>query len=137
MLIGIMRRIIDIMKTENVPIHAHPSMLSAFRIIAESTTSPDMYRSVALYITSAVQTKRDRVRRRSSINRNLSGATSTSRRSQLNSTLETSGIQQSRDLVSNGTGVSVLTAFTTLLCEDVNASHVKRFAKHVTNKVGP
>ena len=135
-----MKRLINALKSEQLHKDTLPLMLPSLKSLLVNIPSADVYRSVALYITYAVsdQNKRTIPYAQPALDHH----TSTSTTGRADSDTQSTGIQgtsinhrapnYSATPLEIGTGL--LDVLAQLLLEDTTGSHVRKFARTVTNK---
>ena len=137
---GILKRLINALKSETVDKDGLPLMLQALKAIMVYLPSSETYRSIALYTTYAVSihkepsssTSTPYQRRQSSHTPHGQIIRKTQSSRSLSATAKTAG---SSDRVSStDLGVEVLKLLTQHICEDDSGAHLRKFARTVTNK---
>ncbi|KAK0642245.1 Beige protein-like protein 1 [Lasiodiplodia hormozganensis] len=136
----IIKRLLDALKGENFTGEVFPHFLNAFKALLKCSVSSDILRSLALFITFALQENRTLVNRplRSGSNaRQMKRAptqpllpnSSPSTRPMTPNLQTESEVMPKKEL-----GVKILEAYAAFLCDDASATEIRRFAKTVTNK---
>ncbi|KAB2571271.1 Beige protein-like protein 1 [Lasiodiplodia theobromae] len=136
----IIKRLLDALKGENFTGEVFPHFLNAFKALLKCSVSSDILRSLALFITFALQENRTLVNRplRSGSNARqmkraptqpLLSNSSPSTRPMTPSLQTESEVMPKKEL-----GVKILEAYAAFLCDDASATEIRRFAKTVTNK---
>lgn len=115
---GIFKRFIEILKESIIPDTVSASIMDAFRALLAHSASADTLRSLALYITYAIN-----MRYRARANSELNGAYNP----------RTDGPVGLHD---HDLGVRVLQMLRNFLCEETQVDSIRRFARSVTTKVG-
>lgn len=116
-----------------------PSFLEAFISLVKSSLSAEVFRSLALFITyalhkPAVSAPRTPMSRHATVSvRSL--ATQAGPKRQTTSTASDDRQNLDAPLTKQQMGARILELYTDLLCEKGNTSHLKKFARTVTNKV--
>lgn len=137
---GIVKRFIDALKGENFNADVFPDFLEAFITLFKCNTSGDNLRSVALFITYALQDSRAfpyRARSKRTPPRISNGDTmrvTDSERSTPRSLSPGQTEPMNNDLSRHEIGIQVLEAYSDILCDSGDDDYIKRFAKTVTNK---
>lgn len=140
--LGIIKRLLDALKGESFTQEVFPHFLNAFKALLKCSVSSDILRSLALFITFALQESRtlvNRPLRASSGARQLKKAPTQpllSHSAPSTRPMTPSLQAESEKLSKKEVGVRVLEAYAAFLCDDASATEIKRFAKTVTNKVG-
>ncbi|KAL1627864.1 Beige protein-like 1 [Diplodia seriata] len=138
----IIKRLLDALKGESFTGEVFPHFLNAFKALLKCSVSSDILRSLALFITFALQESKtlvNRPLRSSSSAKQLRRAptqpllpnSTPSTRSMTPSIQAESEVLSKKEL-----GVKILEAYAAFLCDDASATEIRRFAKTVTNKVG-
>ncbi|KAH6885261.1 hypothetical protein B0T10DRAFT_91786 [Thelonectria olida] len=132
----IVKRLLDAMKGEVVSEDTLPHFMGAFETLVMSNFSQEVMRSLALFITYAFHTPFTSLIRTprppSAISRSSTPAPI--RRTPLDGTSAVSTPSGVKYLTKKQLGVSVLRMYSHILCEKGNLSHIKKFARTVTNK---
>ncbi|KPM35037.1 Beige 1 [Neonectria ditissima] len=132
----IVKRLLDAMKGEVVSEDTIPHFMSAFEVLVKSNFSQEVMRSLALFITYAFHSPLTSLSRPS---RALSAVSRSStpgstRRTPIDTTTGVNSPSALRFLTKKQLGVKVLSMYSRILCEKGNTSHIKKFARTVTNK---
>lgn len=137
---GIVKRFIDALKGENFNADVFPDFLEAFITLFKCNTSGDNLRSLALFITYALQDGRAfpyRTRTKRVTTRISNGDATRvidSERSTPRSLSPGQPEPTNNDLSRQEIGVQILEAYSDILCDPQDDDYIKRFAKTVTNK---
>jgi hypothetical protein len=134
------KRLLDALKGETFSVDVFPDFLEAFSALFKCNTSKDNLRSIALFVTYALQDNRafpshvNRQHRNSQRHSNGQVASDTP-----TSTPRSNSPAQlpktPNDLSRHEVGVQVLEMFTEVLCNTESVEPMKKFAKTVANKV--
>ena len=142
--LGIIKRFLDALKGENFSPEVLPHFMAAFRALMKCSHSPDTWRSLALFVTFALQD--DRAFRSSSLHRSKSNALQVRVKS-----LQFMSSPNGRSSPSNPPtrdpspkprasrselALNVLELIADLVCDKTTASTALRFARTVTVRVG-
>ncbi|KAH7063205.1 hypothetical protein B0J12DRAFT_641803 [Macrophomina phaseolina] len=136
----IIKRLLDALKGESFTHEVFPHFLNAFKALLKCSVSSDILRSLALFITFALQESRtlvNRPLRSSSSARQLKRAPTQPLLPHSSPSFRpmTPNLQnESEKLSMKELGVRVLEAYADFLCDDASATEIRRFAKTVTNK---
>lgn len=138
--IGILKRLINALKSEIVDKQGLPAMLEALKHFIIHMPSSETYRSIALYITYAVSQGNEvsstghemPIPRRSSTSATSQALRKT--KSTKNFSDSSKMPKPNKRLSNFELGVSILQVFVDLICEDPSGSQIRRFARTVTNK---
>lgn len=125
------------MKGESIPEAVVPHFMNTFEILVKSNMSPEVMRSLSLFITYAFHVPVRSASRTPRPNSAISRPTTPSlaRRSTAEFSGTSSPIPGIKFLTKKQFGIRVLNLYSTILCEKGNLAPVKKFAKTVTNKV--
>lgn len=138
---GIVKRFLDALKAETFARDVFPFFLEALTTLVKCNMTAEVFRSLALFITYAYHkptTSTNRTpRNQAGTLPSRSGTKSNgSRRPTINTLFDgdelTSALLTRRQL-----GNKVLAMYTDLLCEKGSTTHIRKFARTVTNKVRP
>jgi hypothetical protein len=144
MVLGIVKRLLDALKGENFSADVFPDFLEAFSALFRCNISKDNLRSLALFVTYALQDNRAfpsqgnrqlRTSQRHPNGRPLNVLTSDASTSSPRSSSPAQPPKAANDLSRHEVGVQVLEMFTDLLCNTESLDPIKKFAKTVANKV--
>lgn len=131
-----MKRLLDAMKGEAVPENVLPHFMDAFETLVKSNLSPEVMRSLSLFITYAFHVPSSSTSRTP---RPMSAISRPSTPSLIRrGTADGSGSNTPNGikfLTRRQLGSRVLSLYSEILCERDNPNHIKKFAKTVTNKV--
>lgn len=132
-----MKRLLDAMKGESIPEAVVPHFMNTFDILVKSNLSPEVMRSLSLFITYAFHVPAGSASRTPRPNSAISRPTTPSlaRRSTADFSGTSSPIPGVKFLTKKQCGIKVLNLYSTILCEKDNLAPIKKFAKTVTNKV--
>lgn len=135
--IGIVKRLLDAMKGEVVSEDTVPHFMGAFEVLVRSNFSQEVLRSLALFITYAFHSPLSSLSRTS---RPLSAISRSStpapiRRTPIDTGAGSNSPSGLKFLTKKQLGVKVLSMYSRILCEKGNTTHIKKFARTVTNKV--
>lgn len=137
---GIVKRFIDALKGENFNADVFPDFLEAFITLFKCNISGDNLRSLALFVTYALQDSRAfpyRTRTRRVTTRTSNGDATRvidSERSTPRSLSPAPPEPAINDLSRQEIGAQILEAYSDILCDPQDDDYIKRFAKTVTNK---
>lgn len=126
------------MKGEVVSDDTISHFMGAFEVLVTSNFSQEVMRSLSLFITYAFHSPASSLPRSprplSSISRS---STPAPRRTRTPTDASLSGASPSglKFLTKKQLGVKVLSMYSRILCDKSNTSHIKKFARTVTNKV--
>lgn len=131
---------LDALKGERFTEDVFPDFLEAFSTLLKCNTSAENLRSIALFVTYALQDSRAFPTRISRTSRNSQRQSSSQMPSAPRSDpfdLRSASPNQSEqvELSSHEVGVRVLQMYTDFLCDTTSQEPVKKFAKTVANKV--
>lgn len=133
----IVKRLLDAMKGEVVSDDTISHFMGAFEVLVTSNFSQEVMRSLSLFITYAFHSPASSLPRSprplSSISRS---STPAPRRTRTPTDASLSGASPSglKFLTKKQLGVKVLSMYSRILCDKSNTSHIKKFARTVTNK---
>jgi beige protein homolog 1 len=140
---GVIKRMLDALKGETMPDGVFPKFSSAFKALFRCSFSQENLRSLALFITFALQDGRTHIKRGLSTKKSM--ARISSQRASTPLSNSASGTPRSGsphedlgatpNISRHEVGVKMLDLYTELLCEKGNEHDIKRFGKTVTNKV--
>lgn len=122
------------MKGEALSEDTIPHFMGAFEVLVTSNLSQEVMRSLALFITYAFHsiTLSRSPRPLSAVSRST---TPISRRNRTPTDASLSGVAPGlRFLTKKQLGVKVLSMYSRVLCDKGNTTHIKKFARTVTNK---
>ncbi|CAM1506109.1 Fc.00g057500.m01.CDS01 [Cosmosporella sp. VM-42] len=130
----IVKRLLDAMKGETISEDSITHFMGAFETLVLSNLSQEVLRSLSLFITYAFHSPPSSISRTprplSAVSRSSTPAPS--RRTTVTDAGNTPfGL---KFLTKKQLGVKVLSMYSRILCEKSNASHIKKFARTVTNK---
>jgi hypothetical protein len=133
----IVKRLLDAMKGEVVSEDTISHFMGAFEILVTSNFSQEVMRSLSLFITYAFHSQPSPVNRSpralSIVSRS---GTPVPRRRGPPTDPTAAGIASGlKFLTKKQLGVKVLSMYSRILCEKGNTTHIKKFARTVTNKV--
>lgn len=125
------------MKGEVVSDDTISHFMGAFEVLVTSNFSQEVMRSLSLFITYAFHSPASSLLRSprplSSISRS---STPAPRRTRTPTDASLSGASPGlKFLTKKQLGVKVLSMYSRILCDKANTSHIKKFARTVTNKV--
>ena len=134
---------IETLKSEPIEPSVLPNVLKSLRAILEKTSSADMFRSLAMYITYAITTDIHvgPWKRTMPSSHSENGAiskrrnTDVAKRAAQDSLGPENKASESTSLTNFELGAEVLEMLAKVLIEDTSGVHAKRFAKNVTSKV--
>lgn len=137
LIVGIVKRLLDAMKGEAVPETVLPYFMDAFETLVKSNLSPEVMRSLSLFITyafhlvpvSAARTPRPL----SAISR--PSTPNLLRRPTIDGSGASTPVSGIKFLTKKQLGIRVLSLYSEILCEKDNLNNIRKFAKTVTNKV--
>ncbi|KAF4122915.1 WD repeat and FYVE domain-containing protein 3 [Geosmithia morbida] len=132
----IVKRLLDAVKGEAIAEETMPHFLGAFDVLVKSNLSQEVMRSLALFITHAFHsppTSLSRTPKPSSSSSRPSTAT-TLRGANTDLVLASNGPSNFKYLPKKTLGTKILVMYSDILCEKGNLSHIKKFARTVTNK---
>jgi hypothetical protein len=136
-MLGVVKRLLDALKGETFNEDVFPDFLEAFSTLLRCNTSGDNLRSVALFITYALQDSRAFPARSIRANRNSHRLSSShlpiSQSSTPRSTSPGNDLSE-HDLSNHEIGVRVMQMYTEFLCDTASSEPIKKFAKTVANK---
>jgi hypothetical protein len=141
---GIVKRLLDALKGETFSADVFPDFLEAFSALFRCNISKDNLRSLALFVTYALQDNRAFPLAGSRQNKNSLRPANGHAPNNISSELLTSTprsnspgqiTKAANDLSRHEVGVQVLEMFTDLLCNTSSLDPIKKFAKTVANKV--
>lgn len=124
------------MKGESIPEAVVPHFMNTFEILVKSNMSPEVMRSLSLFITYAFHVPAGSASRTPRPNSAISRPTTPlARRATAEFSGTSSPIPGVKFLTKKQFGIRVLNLYSTILCEKGNLAPIKKFAKTVTNKV--
>lgn len=130
---------LETLKSEPIALSVLPSTAKSLRAILEKTSSPDMFRSLAMYVTYAInKDSQDGSRRKKASSPPSEHIKTLQRRSTepVPATRETDNVSPSSKMHSDfELGAEVLRMLANIITEDMNGNHARRFARNVTSKV--
>jgi beige protein homolog 1 len=135
------KKLLDALKGETFHEAVFPDFLKAFKSLVNGSMSAEVLRSLALYITYAMNKTIPSSARSLKTKKST---TSLQRKATISAARATSspsdrlGIQRNRaaaDVPRAELGVKVLEMYTDILCDPKSTSVLRKFAKTVTNKV--
>lgn len=135
--LGIVKRLLDAMKGEVVSEDTISHFMGAFEVLVSSNFSQEVMRSLSLFITYAFHSQpisRPRTPRALSIV-SRTGTPLPRRRGTPTDPTVAAAASGLKFLTKKQLGVKVLSMYSRILCEKGNTTHIKKFARTVTNKV--
>lgn len=125
------------MKGEAIPEDVLPHFMRTFEVLVKSNLSPEVMRSLSLFITYAFHVPNSSTSR---ISRTLSSVSRPAtpvlmRRQTGDGSGASSPLPGVKYLTKKQLGIRVLSVYSIILCEKGNHNHIRKFAKTVTNKV--
>lgn len=134
-----MKRLLDAIKGEAVAEEVMPHFMAAFEVLVRTNLSQEVMRSLALFITYAFHTPAVSVARTPKPMSAISRASTpiSARRSPMEMTPSISTPNGLKNLPKKKIGTSILVMYSEILCEKGSLNNIKKFARTVTNKVGP
>ncbi|SPJ74951.1 probable beige protein homolog [Fusarium torulosum] len=132
----IVKRLLDAMKGEVVSEDTISHFMGAFEVLVSSNFSQEVMRSLSLFITYAFHsqpTSRPRTPRALSIV-SRTGTPVPRRRGTPTDPTAAAAASGLKFLTKKQLGVKVLSMYSRILCEKGNTTHIKKFARTVTNK---
>lgn len=134
-----MKRFLDALKGENFLPDVFPSFLEAFTSLVKNNLSAEVFRSLALFVTyslhkPAVSASRTPMSRYATVSTRLA-ATQAGPKQPTLSAASDDGRNLDAPLTKQQIGAKILEMYTDLLCEKGSTTHLKKFARTVTNKV--
>ena len=139
---GIVRKWLDALKAERFFADSFDYFIAAFRSLIGGTIAADTLRSLALHVTYATNKPKESLsallRPSKSLRRQRATTNPRGRGSNAPSpSTESNGRERSRtELTPLQIGIKVLEMYADLLCQE-ETTNVRKFARTVTNKVGP
>jgi hypothetical protein len=127
---GIVKRLLDAMKGEIISEDVIPSFMEAFEALVTSNLSPEVMRSLSLFITYAFH-----VPSRSLPRTPRPGTPGIVRRATGDGPFSSSSSSSLTALTKKQLGTRVLSLYQRNLCEKGNVNNIKKFTRTVTNKV--
>jgi hypothetical protein len=137
--IGVVKRFLDALKGESILADVFPYFLDALSALVKGSLGPEVFRSLSLFVTYALQ--------KPSLSNSRSPKTAIGRsssRSSLTMTVPPKStllitadgqIPESPVLTKRKLGEGILLLYVNLLCEKGSTVNLKKFAVNVTNKV--
>lgn len=122
-----LKKLLEALKSETVSAGILPSYMAAIKILLPSAMSAEMLRSLALFITYAVNKRSAPLHSRRSTKREATPRMSFSSSS-------TQSEDENANLSRFEIGVGVLRLYSDFLCRKDDTSYVRKFARTVTNK---
>lgn len=133
---GIVKRLLDAMKGEAVSEDVVTHFMLAFEVLVKSNLSPEVMRSLSLFVTYALHTPPTIKQRPSKPLVSLSQPDMPGARVKV--AAEPARFSTSptgtKFLTKRQLGTQVLTMYSRILCEKGNMNHINKFARTVTNK---
>ncbi len=125
------------MKGESIPEDVVPHFMHTFEVLVKSNLSPEVMRSLSLFITYAFHVPAASVSRTPRPLSSLSrpGTPGLARRQTGDASGASSPLPGVKYLTKKQLGTRVLSIYCGILCEKGNLNHIRKFAKTVTNKV--
>lgn len=125
------------MKGEAIPEEVLPHFMKTFEILVKSNLSPEVMRSLSLFITYAFHVPSAANPRTPRPLSSLSRPSTPSlmRRQTGDGSGASTPLLGVKYLTKKQLGTHVLSIYSRILCEKDNLNHIKKFAKTVTNKV--
>lgn len=134
---GIIKRLLDALKAETVSEDILPHFMESFETLVKCNYSPEVHRSLALFITYAFHTPAISVSRTPKPG-TLSHSSTPGPGIMKRPTLDLSSGSPSsgtKPLTKKQLGIKILEMYTRMLCTKGNVADIRKFAKTVTNKV--
>lgn len=134
---GIIKRLLDALKAETVSEDILPHFMESFETLVKCNYSPEVHRSLALFITYAFHTPAISVSRTPKPG-TLSHSSTPGPGIMKRPTLDLSSASPSsgtKPLSKKQLGIKILEMYTRMLCTKGNVADIRKFAKTVTNKV--
>lgn len=134
---GIIKRLLDALKAETVSDDILPHFMESFETLVKCNYSPEVHRSLALFITYAFHTPAISVSRTPKPG-TLSHSSTPGPGIMKRPTLDLSSGSPSsgtKPLTKKQLGIKILEMYTRMLCTKGNVADIRKFAKTVTNKV--
>lgn len=137
--LGIIKRLLDAMKGEPVTREVLPHLMGAVEVLVKANTSPEVMRSLSLFITFAFHLPATGTSRtpKSVATPSRSSTPAPQRGPGLDTARAVSPGPpgSARTLTKKQLGIKVLTMYSDLLCAKGDLETIKKFARTVTNKV--
>ncbi|KAJ6781729.1 hypothetical protein PWT90_05226 [Aphanocladium album] len=132
----IVKRLLDAMKGEAIPEEVLPHFMQTFEVLVKSNLSPEVMRSLSLFITYAFHVPSPSMSRTPRPLSSLSRPTTPNlmRRQTGDGSGTSSPLPGVKYLTKKQLGTRVLSIYSRILCEKGNLNHIRKFAKTVTNK---
>lgn len=132
---GIVKRLFDALKAENISDEVLPHFLTSLENLIKCNYNAEGHRSLALFITYAFHSIPSSHPRTPKAYSSMSRSSTPGPRRPAIDTNGISSTPSSKILTKKQLGVRILAMYTGMLCEKGNQTHIKKFAKTVTNKV--
>ncbi|KAM3440661.1 hypothetical protein NHJ13734_003190 [Beauveria thailandica] len=132
----IVKRLLDAMKGEAIPEEVLPHFMQTFEVLVKSNLSPEVMRSLSLFITYAFHVPSSSMSRSSRPLSSLSQPATPNlmRRQNGDGSGASSPLPGVKYLTKKQLGARVLSIYSHILCEKGNFNYIRKFAKTVTNK---
>ena len=133
----IVKRLLDAMKGESIPEDVVPHFMHTFEVLVKSNLSPEVMRSLSLFITYAFHLPATSVSRtpRPPSSMSRPGTPGLPRRQTGDASGASSPLPGVKYLTKKQLGTRVLDIYCSILCEKGSLNQIRKFAKTVTNKV--
>ncbi|ATY63554.1 beige BEACH domain-containing [Cordyceps militaris] len=134
--VRIVKRLLDAMKGEAIPEEVLPHFMQTFEVLVKSNLSPEVMRSLSLFITYAFHVPSPSMSRTPRPLSSISRPTTPNlmRRQTGDGSGASSPLPGVKYLTKKQLGAGVLGIYSRILCEKGNLNYIRKFAKTVTNK---